>query len=364
MTILSAVLGRKVYFNRGYYTLYPNFFTVLVAGSARCRKSTAIGIGMGLLRELECSRIIEGKTSMEKFISDLQWPGPRDEPAPPIMIAEDELSVFLTRDSQGDKMIDLLTKLFDCPKQFSYKTWAHQTITLRDVYMTILAGTTPEGMAKSMPDTAFGGGFASRILFIFQQDTARRNALPELTPEEVRLKETLIQRLQSISELQGEYHLTPEGREFFIDWYNNMDFPEDKRMEGYYGRKHDHVLRASIVIAAAQETTLEIGPNHIDAAIAALQAIETFMPRALAQIGTTDVRVHIERVSRQMQKYKRITHSELLKKNYHYLDGKQFKEVVGVLMETGHIVRDPTKPHFYIWKEPMPGQTEEETPNE
>jgi hypothetical protein len=365
ITILSAVLGRKVSFDRGYYTLFPNFFTVLVAGSARCRKSTAIGIGIDLLKSLDTVRVLSGKTSPERFLGDIQVKGDdasvkvvKNLEVPPTLVHADELSVFLTKDSQGDKLIDLLTKLFDCPKLFDYKTWAHGVISLRDVFITILAGTTPEGAAKSMPDTAFGGGFASRIMFIYQRDTDRRNALPELTLEEIEMKEELIGGLLQIGRLRGDFCLTNEAKGYYIDWYDHMDFPEDKRMEGYYGRKHDHVLCLAMILSAAQMEHPKVTSNHVEAAIMALDSMEKQMPYALAQVGTADVRVHMERVIRQLQKFKRITHSELLKKNWSYMPSKDFRELMSTLITGGHVVRDQDNHSIYIWNGPMPGEEE------
>ena len=55
-TILAAALGRKCWINRGYYRLYPNLFCILVAGSAKCRKSTAVNIGVRLLTDIDTTK--------------------------------------------------------------------------------------------------------------------------------------------------------------------------------------------------------------------------------------------------------------------------------------------------------------------
>jgi hypothetical protein len=310
---------------------------------------------MNLLNSLNTVRVLSGKTSPERFLGDALFAGPKNEDVPPIMIHADELSVFLTKDSQGDKLIDILTKLFDCPDKFEYKTWNHGIITLRDVFIAIIAGTTPEGAAKCITDYAFGGGWASRLILVYQSDTPKRNALPELSLEETKLREELIAGLISIGHQRGPFILTPKGKEMYVDWYGKISFPEDKRMEGYYGRKHDHVLRLAMILSAAQLEHPRVDEDHIEAAITALDAIEVEMPSALAQVGTTDVRVHIERITRQMQRFKRISHSDLLKKNWHYLRGTEFREIIDMMISTGYIVRDKEKSYFYIWNGPMPG---------
>lgn len=355
MTALSAVLGRKVFFNRGYYVLYPNFFTVLVAGSARCRKSTAIGIAVDLLRSVDSVRILAGKTSPERFIGDCRPAIKGDSDTiirgeeQPLLVHADELSVLLTKDSQGDKLIDLLTKLFDCPKKFEYRTWKHDAIILHNVFITILAGTTQDGLPKCLPDSAFGGGFASRILFVCQEDTTRRNALPVLTPEEIELREELSRDMEKLSLLQGEFRMTKDARTLYTEWYDGIIMPEDKRLQGYYGRKHDHVLRVSMVMSASQGDFPIIDARHIDAALAALGKIEKTYELAFQDLGTGNIKMHVERVVMQMKKYKRIAHSDLLRKNYHYLDGVEFRKVMDMLIDAKLVGRDQYKQHIYVW---------------
>ena len=69
LSLISAVLGRRVWIDRGYYFLFPNLYVVLVAGSARARKSTALGIGVGLLKKAGVDvNIISQKITPEAFI--------------------------------------------------------------------------------------------------------------------------------------------------------------------------------------------------------------------------------------------------------------------------------------------------------
>lgn len=346
ITLLSSAMGRKIWFDRGYYKLFSNFFVIIVAGSARCRKSTAIGIGSNILRDAEVARIVSGKTSPERFIHEIQS---TEEVPPPLLVVEDELSTFLTRDHHGDKLIDILTKLFDCPDKFSYRTFARGDITVPNVYMSTLAGTTPDSLEKCLPDTAFGGGFASRIMFVYQKDTDRRNALPSVDDTDSDIRAFLIERLKQIAQLGGQFKLTAGGEKLYRDWYNSMEMPDDKRLDGYYGRKHDHVLRLAMILSVDRSFDLEVNEFMIEAAIKALDVLEEYMPGALAKVGTADHNVHIERVIRIMTRSKRISHSELLRKNYPYLNSTAFRELMETLIQSGIIARDPEKPHFYVW---------------
>lgn len=339
-----------MFFNRGYYNLYPNFYIVLVAGSARCRKSTALGIGARLLSEIPDIRFLNGKASPEKFVHELEFVAPEELAVPGTVINADELSVLLTRDSTGDRMMDLLTKLYDCPARHEYKTFTHGDKIIRNVFITIFAGTTPESLAKSLPDAAFGGGFTSRIIFVFEEDTPKRNPLPELDPALTQMQEDLVNRLKQIQKMKGEFKLSDVGRDYYIDWYHKLQPPEDSRLDGFFGRKHDHLLRLGMVLAADRGGTL-VNEMHLDAANNALNAIEAGLPDAFQAIGLAKSTDNLERIKRQLQKFKRISHSELLKKNYRYVAKTEFRELMDTLIDSNIAMVDPnvTKGVFYVW---------------
>lgn len=351
VSLISAVLGRKAYFKKGYYLLYPNFFVVLVAGSARCRKSTAIEIGAQLLQDIPTVRITSGKTSTERFIVDQIWDGTKTKSQPASYVKADELSVFLTKDQQGDKLIDVLTKLFDCPREFPYRTLSKGELILKEPYVTIIAGTQPSSLAKVLPDTAFGGGFASRIMFVYQADTPRRNALPELSSEEELMGLELKKRLEELAEVTGEYYLVPEAKQFYKEWYNKMEQPDDDKLDGFFGRKADHVLRLCMVLRASQGQGFDIQLKHVQASIGSLDSIESLMLPAFHDVGRApEHKGNADRTMRYLHKAgaQGLAHSQILKKLYGYLDGQQFRVLIDTLMQNGMVGTNPNAPRFYL----------------
>lgn len=351
VSVLSAALGRKTFIKRGYYELYPNFFVVLVAGSALCRKTTAIDIGVRLLKDIKQVRVTTGKSSTERFIIDQVWQPKADgEIQPSSFVKADELAVFLTKDQQGEKLIDVLTKLFDCPQEFAYRTLIRGEIIVKNCYLSIIAGTQPSSLARVLPDSAFGGGFTSRIIFVYQADTPRRNALPELSEEEQLLGLSLAKRLQEIAELSGEFYLVPDARRFYINWYDQRARPEDEKLDGFFGRKGDHVLRLAMVLRASQGPGLDIQEKHIKSAIVALDNVETLMPEAFADVDKPkEIKGIADRLYRALHKAGAIgmSHSQALKKMYGHLDAQKFRILVETLIQNGMIRRDENPPRNY-----------------
>lgn len=346
ITMVAAAMGRKCFIERGYYRLYPNLFTILVAGSARCRKSTAINIGVSLLKGVPTTRVISGKITPEKFIDEI-GPPKGGTAAPNVLVHSGELSVFLTKQQYGEPLIHILTDMYDCPDSWSYKTKNRGEITLNDLFLCIIAATTPDGVSRGIPPSALEDGFASRVLFVYKGDTTRRNAMPSLTKEEHELRGVLTHKLEEIGEIGGEFSLDSEARAWYIDWYQNMRPPADKRMEGMWGRKHDHLLRVAMVLTGATRCKI-IEQHQLEAALLALEAVEENTHHALNEIGGDNNTQFLTRAATTVQRRVRIGHSELLRSVYP-CRADVFKNIVETLIESGFMDRDVQKHDIYVW---------------
>lgn len=347
ITMVAAAMGRKCYIERGYYRLYPNLFTILVAGSARCRKSTAINIGVNLLKGVPTTRVISGKITPEKFISEI-GPAQGSTATPNVLVHSGELSVFLTKQQYGEPLIHILTDMYDCPDSWSYKTKNRGEITLNELFLCIIAATTPDGVSRGIPPSALEDGFASRVLFVYKGDTQRRNAMPSLTAEEHEMKLELINKLAAVGQLAGEFTLEERyARPWYVDWYGNMKPPADKRMEGMWGRKHDHLLRVAMVLTGAAGSTV-IEQHHLEASLLALEEVEDNTHHALNEIGGDNNTQFLTRAATTVQRRVRIGHSELLRSVYP-CRADVFKNIVETLIESGFMDRDVHKPDIYVW---------------
>lgn len=345
LTVLSAAMGRKCYMKKGYYVLYPNLFTVLVAGSALCRKSTAVGLAWDMLAGIDSTLIFRGKITPEKLGEDIekaQLPDPLTGEiiGPNVLICSSELSVFLTKQSYGEPMIYLLTDLFDCPKEFDVKTKNKGENFLRNVFVSILAATTPDGVAKGIPESALQEGFASRIMFVYCPSTERSNAFPELTANEERLKTRCYDMLKNRARLHGEFVLAPEAKVWYKEWYEDVhkkSQPKDKRLAGFFGRKHDHVLRVGMLFAGSSGAK-EVLIGDLEASLQAVEEIEDSARGAFQEIGATIQSTHYARFQQYMRRYKEMHHSLILKMMYP-VQAVEFRDIIVTAIESRFITR-------------------------
>ena len=126
ISTISASIGRDCFIDMGHFTIYPNMYIVLVAGSARCRKSTSIGAGRKFMEKVTPPiKMLSQKMTPEALIGALSGMTAESESkiineAEGILVV-DELATLIDRNAFKTGMIAVLTKLYDCD-DFPYET--------------------------------------------------------------------------------------------------------------------------------------------------------------------------------------------------------------------------------------------------
>ncbi|MHA1632702.1 MAG: hypothetical protein ACTSXC_07865, partial [Candidatus Freyarchaeota archaeon] len=173
LTVLGASLERNVYFDKGFYRVYPNVATVLIAPTGKCRKTSATNIALGLARAVGVN-VLSERITPEALVTGLSG---REEATG--LVYAPELAVFLGRQKYLEGMVPLLTTLFDCPDTWVSKTIGRGETPLAHVALSFLGASTLEWFLEALPREAFSGGFMARLLFVVQEETDREFALPK-----------------------------------------------------------------------------------------------------------------------------------------------------------------------------------------
>jgi len=344
LSVLGSALGRHVWIYRGYYNLYPNMYIIIAAESARCRKSTSADIAVeDILTQSSTIDIIREKMTTEFLCKELSQKRVNNE----CLIYASELATFLGASAFASGLIPLLTSMYNCPAKKDYKTKESGVFELENVCINILACTTLDWMSNNMPGDTIEGGFTGRVIFVVGEDPRLRNAWPSVTEEQKQIRNDLISDLVRIHSLHGEYIPTDEATEVYKRWYADAIEPADLRLRPYEGRKGEHVLKLAMILSASEYIPGEmhsysITGSHIRTALALLKKAEKLMPLAFRGAAFSKNSKDIDRVLRQIEKMdgdkKWIPHSVLLKKNAHYINGMEFKQVIDSLIDMGTIL--------------------------
>lgn len=333
-SVIASTLGRKCWIDRGYYKLYPNLYVVLIGASARVRKTSAIRIGYDIFREaIPEATIVSQKTTPEALITAFVEDFGKKKKACEGVIVSDELGVFLGASTKSMDIMQLLTKWYDCPSYFDYRTQMRGKEVMQKVCCNMMAGTTPLWLKDSMPPHAVGGGFTSRIVFVYQARPEKLEPFPHISPEKLVLKKKLIADLKMIERIEGEYKLTEEAKEWFANWYTEVFKPEDMphaSLDGYYGRKHDTLLKVAMSVAASRSSKMEIGEAEMRIALRALNQNEKHLPQTLRLIQMTESGEETEKVFRAIKRRGSdgIDHTYLMRQVSYCMNAKKLGEVL------------------------------------
>lgn len=347
ISIIGASLGRRIFFDKGYYKVYPCHFIILIGPSGKVRKSVSAGIGVNLLRQVTDINIIAEKITPEQLLSALSVKKILNKVQyidSSGFIFASELAAFLGKQKYNEGLIPMLTTLADCPDSWTYSTKMGGKVELENVALSFLGCSTPDWIVESLPPAVFGGGFMSRCLFVVQEFTTRVNALPKIEAPEIR--ERLILMLRDISNIEGQITLTKEGEKFYVDWYkkNKSINVEESKMEAYFERKPDHLLRLAMVLCAAKNNPndLVIDSMMLEKALLFLNEIEQYLPSTFGEIEANPQARIQARILKAIDKEEKdeIEHSKLLRMFSKVVNVDQFRVIMSTLIEARVLQQD------------------------
>lgn len=356
VSVLHAAIRRSVYFEHGYYHIFPNCYIILVAPPGVCKKSTATNIGVEILQEVSDVTIVREKITPEALISTLSKKvviaakaGVNITPTATAFIHAPELAVFLGRETYNEGLIALLTSLYDCHTKWEYTTKVSGKLALHNLHLTLLGATTPDLITRTLPESAIGGGFMSRALFIARENSPRCEPFPAI--RDPLLRERLVSTLIDIAQREGQCVQSPDALAWCEEWYKQQrtHICDDMALTGYYERKQSHLIKLAMTLLVSEGSELVITPDTYIRALKILDLTERTMPTAFEQMSKTRAGQGNELVLHFLARHGgRLDHSTLLRKVYGRMDAKQFQGVIATLYEAGFIDVVSTPKREYV----------------
>ncbi len=357
ISAVGSALQRRVHLKWGVETIFPNLYVVLIGPSGRCRKGVALGILQDIIREVGIKYTAESITR-EALIRDLRESVESFDDSDGIIkyhcsltaIAE-ELSIFL---GQNDvKFLADLTDWYNCKPEWTYRTKGQGTDKIQGICFNLLGATAPDWLISILPKEAIGGGFTARVLFVVEEEKKQFIALPPAPNLDLRKK--LINDLQKIYVMKGEYTFTSESLELYKHWYENESGPSglrDPKFESYNERRATHIRKLSMICSASRGSDLKIRENDFIRAKALLTSIEKKMPRVFRTLGKSKYSELTITVYEYIAKMKMCSASDILKKFYRDVDDYTLDIITKTLvrMKVVKQTTDTTKGEtYYEW---------------
>lgn len=352
-SVVASALRRKVSLQLGRLIYFPNIYVVLVAEPGVARKTQAIKYGVNFLNTIPDIRLSADSSTKEAMTDDMEGSGLDELMVDGTTLRHSSLNIiskefesFLGQKKENTRMLTALTDLFDCPDDWSSRTRHGTSNKIINPWVNLLAATTPDSLASSLPSSAVGGGLTSRIMFIWADKKKKSVAIPSMTEEEVKLKERLEKDLYRISRMSGNFNMTAECIKKWTAWYDLFDEDEsgnrickDKSFSGWYSRKPTYIIKIAMLRSAAESSSLIIEWRHVEEAIEAIREVEYSMGNAFKAIGKSEISAEVDNVLQIIREAKRISEKILMTRIWRDIDAQKFHNVIETLIKTGKVVR-------------------------
>lgn len=369
-SVIAAALRRKVKLRLGRLTYYTNLYVILVANPGVARKTQAIKFGTKFLNHIPEITTCADSITKEAMTEDIELAG-ADAFLPngdnlrhsSLNIISNEFESFLGQKKENTKMLVALTDLFDCPSDWGSRTKHSGSSKIVRPWINLLAATTPDSLASSLPASAIGGGLTSRILFVYAEKKKGRFTAPTLSSEDKILEQALKDDLYEISQITGDYIMSTECFNKWDEWYLNYNEDEggdricmDSAFSSWYSRKPVYIMKLSMLRAAATSNNLTIEWYHVEEAIKAIEQIEHVMGNAFKAIGKSEITSEVATVQELIKKHGAISEKDLMSIIWRDIDMAKFDNVIGTIIATGKAYRDYKNPQgvvgsgtWYYW---------------
>jgi len=339
--LIAAALKRNVWIDRGAYKVYPNQYVFLIAKSGSSRKSSAMDIGLDLIKEVDGIRTLYGRMTVEGLIDQMDHasisPDGRIKPDGSIFVQADELAYIFGKAAYVSDLLDFFTAAYTSKARLDFLTRGKGICTVRNPCPTLLAACTVAQLGNIFPSMTLVSGFMARVLMVYGQKGVKV-AKPVLNRK---LEDPLIHDLGCLAELHGPVVMLPDVEAYYDSWYEQMGESPIPELEAFYERKHDHVLKTALVLSISESNKMVISIHHLEGAIKAIAFIEKMYPKAIESIGATQQSLTVDVIEAILMTVhpQAMSHSVLLRRVYKRLTygAEEFKMYIDSLKEQNKI---------------------------
>lgn len=295
---LASAVRRKIFISKRYlgsWECSPNMYILFIAPAGRARKTTTIGYADDLLDVVANITKSPELITKESLLSTLVKSSDSS-----MCIVAPEFGEFIVK--SGVEMFGFLTNMYDGKRRISASTLSRGVEFSERPCVNLIGATTPEWVGENMPESVIGGGFASRVIFIFEERVRRRKMFyNDLDWERLnKLQLDLSADLSHISEnINGEFEFDEEAYEYMTSWYDinaEEGGASTYKLHGYFERKPAHILKVAMLLHVARSDDLILTKQDIDASITILKQLEKKLPSVFQSIGRNPYAVDIYRI--------------------------------------------------------------------
>lgn len=350
---LAAALRRHVKIPKrllGSWECSPNLYVLFIAPAGKARKSTTVNYTEDLLEEIPDITRSPELITKERLMSRLV-----KSPDASMYVTAPEFGEFMVK--SGPEMYGFLTNAYDGRKKLDADTHVRQLEFVERPCVNLLGATTPEWVAENMPESVIGGGFASRVIFLYEERKRVSEIFYDhLDQEELeRLRSNLVADLAHIAtNLNGEFDFAPDAKDFTRKWYKGLGEETNYKLSGYFERKPAHIFKVAMLLHLARKDTLILELEDIVEAMTLLEQVERKLPDVFVAVGKNPYVIDAKRIATFIKEKGRVSEQELKRQFFHVAQPETLSALIRGMVEMGRVrelfrpnPNDPAKPLKY-----------------
>lgn len=361
ISVISAVLKKKVWIRRGTYKVYPNQYIVLV-GPPGVGKGTAIHPAHAFIKEYkpELSNYLSDRITAPKIIEKLANGFQTQhvsngniivgKESTAVLMAS-ELSTFL---GSSDWMTSFLCDTWD-RNEFEYDTKNKGSSHIKDMCVSLIGACVPDFIRKingkqSNASEAINGGFTARTMFVFANGKSKKLAWP-VALEDIKHvaahggktgRETIADLrndLEIIANVKGEFSFSQDAMTIFEGWYKKQHHEDhDSDVVRHFKSRQDvHIFKVAMCLAAAQSDALVIDQWCMETAIALVKGVLDTLDVTFRGVGESTLSEATAKIQTYIERKGLTNRRELIRDNHRHATVEDIERITRTLEMCGFI---------------------------
>jgi hypothetical protein len=285
LCVLGAALGRRVFKDKGgFFKIFPNQCTILIGPPGKVMKTSAVDIATSFIKEAVLCPIMADAITPESIVDALVQSGHHFIYAP-------EFSIFFGRQKYNEGLTTLMLRLLDSPSEYTRKTVTRGDITISNIALSILGGSTMSLLTTATPDQVTSSGFLNRFTPVVENETTR--SFPEPVAGDPRLRHKMLETLTRFKAFAGQITFDTQATKWFEHWYNVrkklLNELDSEAAAETIQRGPVHLERISMLVHLSHCDTFEVCERCCEVAKYLLDYVETRIPQITTALNMTSI---------------------------------------------------------------------------
>jgi energy-coupling factor transporter ATP-binding protein EcfA2 len=291
---LATSVGRQVGTQLRGQLLTPNMFVLLIGGPGSGKSQAVSATRKIILPATGISLIPSSVTRaglqdyMQSNLHTRKAPDGTLQPSHECIALSEEMQGILPEHDIGH--LTLYNELYDVRSVYKAITRSSGEINLQSPYCSIITGAQPAFLSSQLPEQAWGMGFMSRSIMVFDLPRERTSAF-RTSHLDLELQSNLVADLKAISKLSGYFSWSTAAEALYETWWVERGGPPEpsaKRLKmGYNARRDLHFFKLAMAFSLSRTDTLQVELDDVRRAIELLVRTEGRMKHIFTEMAST-----------------------------------------------------------------------------